>query len=440
MHRVIVFFSTYHERSVVDFSLMMSAPLPRFRIYTSPKTYWTVFRELVTGKTDHGNSVREFEKAIEDTYGYKHAIAMPTARTAIYYTIKNTIKPGQKVILSPITISDVINMVICAGGVPVFADVERKTCNIDPKDLETLLDDQTGAVLITHLHGLACDMEKIVALCKSKNVPLIEDSAQAFSSRFQGKYVSSFGRAGIFSFGMYKNVNAFFGGMVVTSDDALAETLRKETASLPFQDRTIQLKKIFHAFTTDLSTMPALFKAFTYWVFRFAYLNRIEKINNITIVDRLPERKDSIPSSYLSRMRPMQARICLDQLSNVENNNRMRIRAARIYNEGLKDIAELILPPFREDGSHLYTYYPIQYHDRHALMRFAMEHKRDLVLSHYHNCANLECFSKYYRNCPNATETSKDLIYLPTYPRYTLAEIHENVRVIRAFFEQNKTT
>src|SRR6185503_17787272 len=101
--------------------------------------------------------------------------------------VKALIKPGRKVILSPYTIADVVNMVVCAGGEPVFADIERETCNVDAAEVERLIDDQTGAVMVTHFYGLACDIERIAKICKDRNVPLIEDAAQAFGVRVNGK-------------------------------------------------------------------------------------------------------------------------------------------------------------------------------------------------------------------------------------------------------------
>jgi perosamine synthetase len=412
----------------------MAAPLPRFRIYTRPKSYAQELLEWVTVRTHVGEAIQEFERAVAERIQMPHGLATPTARTGIYLAVRHLIKPGQKVILSPITISDVVNMVLCAGGIPVFADVKRETCNIDPDEIERLIDENTGAVLITHLHGLASDMDRIVEICRKKNIPLIEDCAQAFSSRYKGKPVGSFGAASVFSFGMYKNVNSFYGGMVLTRDAGMYESLRAERETWPFQDASLHIRKVLHAFATDISTHPLVFRSFTFWLFRYAFLNNIDRINKMVIVDQDPQAKEKIPTDYLCRMRPMQARICLSQLENVEKYNSMRIDRSKLYYEGLKDIPELILPPMHLDGSHLYTYYPIQYKDRHALAKHAMRHNRDFVLSHYHNCAALECFKKYFRSCPNADAVSKELIYLPSYPRYSVSEVEKNIKVIRAFF------
>ena len=154
---------------------------PRLRLYTRASHYARAGVELLSQKWRQGDSVAEFEVRVAEKLDVDYAIAMPMARTGIYYAIRALVEPGKKVILSPYTISDVVNMVVCAGAVPVFADIEQETCNIDAKQVEDLIDDKTGAVLVTHLYGLTCDVERIERVCRERDVPLIEDAAQALS-------------------------------------------------------------------------------------------------------------------------------------------------------------------------------------------------------------------------------------------------------------------
>src|SRR5262249_7087599 len=146
-------------------TLMLGAPEPRFRIYTKPSSYGRIFADVLAGCSAKEPELEHLEKDIARLTGSRYAISMPTARTGIYLTLASLIKPGQKVLLSPITIVDVINMVLCAGGIPHFIDTEDKTCNIDAAQIEKQIDPSTGAVLITHLHGLACDVERIRQIC-----------------------------------------------------------------------------------------------------------------------------------------------------------------------------------------------------------------------------------------------------------------------------------
>ena len=197
-------------------------PNPRYRIYGARHQYLKIAGDLAVGRLFTGAGVAELEPAVADFVGADHAVAMPQARVAIYCALRVLLKHRRKVLLSPYTIHDVVNMVVCAGGQPVFVDIRREDCNIDPSLVESLVDDETGAVLVTHLHGLACDVERIAATCRQRGIPLIEDCAQAFGTSVSGRRVGTFGTVGVFSFGMAKNVNAFYGGMAVTSDADVA--------------------------------------------------------------------------------------------------------------------------------------------------------------------------------------------------------------------------
>jgi perosamine synthetase len=414
---------------------MLGAPQPRFRIYTSPNSYRMVLPELFR-QAEAPEALESLERAVTKRTGARFAVTMPTARTGIYLTLRALIRPGQKVILSPLTIVDVVNMVIAAGGIPVFADVGRNTCNIDAEEVEKLLSPEVGAVLVTHLHGLACDIRRIRAACDQAEVPLIEDAAQSYSATVEGKWTGTFGRAGIFSFGLYKIVNAFFGGMVITDDETLYRRLKAEMGKLPLMAPGMLRHKVLFGLATDLSTLPLPFSAFTYWFFRYGFLNEVDAILDLVTVDRHPKRSERIRPELLCRLRPQQARLIERQLDTVAEGNAARIRAAQRYDAGLRSIPELTLPPLHTDGSHLYTYYAIRSPDRRGLMRHGFKRRRDWVLSHYHNCASLEIFKDFYRPCPNAEATAQELLYLPTYPRYRVPEIDRNVAVVRDFFRR----
>jgi len=150
-----------------------AGPLPRLRIYTTVGHYTRVVSEALAGRADKGDSILRMERSVAERTGTKHAIAMPLARVGIYLAIKTLISPGQNVILSPYTIADVVNMVVSAGGNPVFADIEQATCNISADEVERLIDDKTGAVLVTHFYGLACDIERISEICRRRGIPLV---------------------------------------------------------------------------------------------------------------------------------------------------------------------------------------------------------------------------------------------------------------------------
>lgn len=415
--------------------MFRSAPMARFRIYTRASDYAYLLRDLALGRTTSGDDTERLERAISRKFDVPYSLCVPQGRVGIYLAIKAVIKPGQTVVLSPYTIADVINMVICAGGVPVFADIDRCTTNIRADSIERLLDDQTGAVMVTHLHGIACDIETIAALCKERNIPLIEDAAQSLGARVHGKAVGTFGDIGVFSFGMYKNVTAFYGGVVVTHDEALDRVMRAELEGAPYMPTQMLLSKVLKALFTDVSTSPLLFKSIVYWIFRYGYLHEIRAINKHVTVELDTSRKSALPPVYLRRFLPVQARMVLRQLDRVDEYAAVRIRYSRIYHEGLTGLPGLITPPFRDDGSCVYNYFPIQYPDRAALVRWVMQHGRDMAVQHLKNCASLSSFLPEYRDCPNAELTASQVILLPNYPDYGEESVRQNVAVIRGFFE-----
>lgn len=415
--------------------MTLVAPRARFRIYTRAGDYVRFLRDAATGRATRGEDVARLEHALTDRCGVPHALAVPQARVGIYLAIKHLITPGQTVVLSPYTIADVINMVICAGGVPVFADIDRPTTNVRADSIERLIDDRTGAVMITHLHGIACDVEAIAEICRRRGVPLIEDAAQAFGARVGGKAVGTFGDAGIFSFGMYKNVTAFYGGAVVTPHRWLHEAMQAELATTPYMPLGMVSAKVTKALITDIVTMPPLFRSLVFWIFRFGYLHDVRAINKHVTVELDTSRKEALPSTYLRRLLPVQARMVLRQLDRVDDYAATRIRYSKLYHDGLSGLPELITPPFREDGSCVYNYFPIQYRDRAALVRWMMQHHRDVAVQHLKNCAALPGFAPEHRDCPNAELTAAQTILLPNYPEYGEASVRRNVEVIRSFFD-----
>ena len=411
------------------------APRARFRIYTRASDYVHFFVDALSGRATKGDDNTQLERAIAQRFDVPYALCVPQGRVGIYLAVKALIQPGQQVVLSPYTIADVINMVICAGGVPVFADIDRPTTNIRPDSVDALISGKTGAVMVTHLHGMACDIEAIAAICRRRNVALIEDAAQSFGARVNGRAVGTFGDAGVFSFGMYKNVTAFYGGMVVTRHREIDSIMRAELADKPYMPMSMLMPKVLKALATDIVTMPPLFRSAVYWVFRFGYLHDVRVINKHVITELDTSRKNTLPPVYLRRFLPVQARMVLRQLDRVDRDAETRIRYSKLYHEGLSGLPGLLTPPFRDDGSFVYNYFPVQYKDRGAFVRWAMQHRLDMAVQHLKNCASLSGFAPEFRDCPDAELTASQVILLPNYPSYREESVRRNIAVIRAFFE-----
>lgn len=410
------------------------SPKPRYRFYGSPRTYLTALQHVVSRPGHNESATAELEAAVCDMTGATYAACMPQARFGLYLAIKALIQPGQSVVMSPYTIYDVVNMVLAAGGKPVWADIEADTCNIDPAQIEQLIDERTGAVMVTHLHGLACDMERVRAICAAHKVPIIEDAAQAFGARIGGDWVGTLGDVGVYSFGRAKNINAFYGGMLVTRRDDVHRSVSEALAELPYEDASRLVKRIGHCLAGDVMTFPALFSPLTFSVFRYAALNDVQSVNKVVQTENEPERRKQVPEHYFRRMTPLQARVAIEQLAQVDSNTAVRLEYAERYHEGLADLQGVSLPPLRRDGSHIYLQFPIQVEERWDLVRHMMKHGRDVAIQHMNSAAELEPFRDLRRDCPVARKVAQSVVLLPTYPRYGMSEVDRNVAVIRDYF------
>jgi perosamine synthetase len=413
----------------------IASPQPRFRMYTTASTYFSVFTDVLLGRVYKGDDCVNLEDEIKSNFKVPYAVCVPQARVGIYFAIKAFVKPGKKVVMSPYTIADVVNMVICAGGIPVFADVRRETCNIDPEEIEKLIDDDTAAVLVTHLHGLASDLDRAKDICRQRGIPLIEDAAQATGARFNGRTAGSYGDAGIFSFGRYKNLASFYGGIIVTPHKDIHDKIRAELNSFPIMDKAVLGKRALSGLLRHVATAPRIFPCMTFPLVRFGLMRDIGFITRLVETELDLSKKQTIPQGYLRRMSPAQARIVLSGLGRVEKDTHARIRFAQMYYDGLSEYPDLILPPLRVDGSHIYSAYPVQYGDRKALVRWLIERRRDVGVQHLKNCADLPAFKDYYRDCPRARATANEVILFPTYPSYTEDEVNRNIEAVRAFFK-----
>jgi perosamine synthetase len=412
-------------------------PYPRNLLYTNLSSYLGFAGHVLWGQfQDHRQDIEKFEKALCQRFGAEHAVCVYQCRVGIYLAVKALIKKGQEVILSPYTISDVINMVIFAGGRPVFADVDRETCNISAAEVERLITPNTGAVLVTHLHGCAADVHRIKEICDRFGVSMIEDCAQSFGVYEQGKSVGTIGDVGIFSFEMHKNIPTWLGGAVVTDRVDVIEKLQAELQTFTNSPLPGITRKVTKGFMHDCACSPVLFQLLTYPVLRFGYLNSVESINKM--VRRSPqesELSDELPDIYKSHYTAFQSRLGLSQLKNVNRDIKTRIDNSLLYYEGLKGIDELLLPPLRTDGSNTYLWFPVQYAHREKLIKFMFAQGRDVAAGHFMNNVNAPQFTEFYRSCPNATKVEEELLYLPTYPGYPHSEIAENIRVIQNYFK-----
>jgi dTDP-4-amino-4,6-dideoxygalactose transaminase len=386
------------------------SPEPFFRYYGAPGSYFDILKAGLTGGLYRDErTISALESRISRFIGSGPVLALPQARLGLYLALRQILTPEKpKVILSPYTIYDVVNMVICAGGTPVFADIEESTCNIDFAVTAGLVDDQTGAVIVTHLHGLACDIENFASLCRKKEIPLIEDCAQAFGAMVNGKRLGSIGAMGVFSFSIKKHVNSLYGGCLGL------------------------LRRAFESVVGEIAGSAPVYGALTFPLLRRRVLRGTESALAAVAHEHNPVRRNQIPKGYLCRMSSCQARVAARQIPDVDRQIGIRIGYAREYHGLLGDLTGIQLPPLREDGSHAYLSFAVQVSDRLQFQREMMSSGCDVRLQAFINNASSPCYADLGGNCPNAERTASRVVLLPIHTGAGTATIRRIAAAIRA--------
>ena len=173
-----------------------------------------------------GTFVTAFERAFAAYAGRKHAIACSSGSAAVHAAIAALrLAPGDEVVTTPITDMGALTCICYEGGVPVFADVDPRTMNVTAATLAAQITDRTRAIVVTHLFGLVCEMEPILALANARGIPVVEDCAQAFGATSRAGRAGSFGQIACYSLQQGKHMTTGEGGVVATDDDELARRL-----------------------------------------------------------------------------------------------------------------------------------------------------------------------------------------------------------------------
>lgn len=174
-----------------------------------------------------GENVRLFAADFADYFGTKFAIPVNSATSGLSTALAAAgVGPGDEVITPAISFAATGSSILLFGGVPVFVDVDPRTFCVDPDAIEAALTPRTKAILLVHLLGNACDMDRVQAIARRHGLAVIEDAAQAPGTRWRGRYVGTLGDAGVFSFQQSKNIMTGEGGMLVTNDPEIARRAR----------------------------------------------------------------------------------------------------------------------------------------------------------------------------------------------------------------------
>ncbi len=207
-------------------------------VRTRPFTAWPVFgkpeekrllRTLRSGKWGrlNGPEVAEFEQRFAAMHGCKHGIAVVNGTVSLRIALMAAGLPAHaEVIVPPYTFFSTASAVIEANMIPVFADIDLNTFNLDPKAVQAAITPRTRAIIPVHFAGQPADMRALVAIAKKHKLLVIEDAAHAHGASHRNRPAGSLGHVASFSFQSSKNLTSGEGGIITTNDDKLAAACR----------------------------------------------------------------------------------------------------------------------------------------------------------------------------------------------------------------------
>lgn len=322
-----------------------------------------------------GEDVETFEKNVASYLGVKHAIGISSGTDALLIALMALgIREGDEVICPSFTFFATAGSIARVGAIPVFADIDRETYNISLEEIKKKVTKRTKAIIPVHLFGQSADIDDIVKFSDSIGVPVIEDCAQSFGAKRNGKQTGSFGEIGCFSFYPSKNLGGFGdAGLVCTDDDEIAERLR--------------ILRVHGA--------------------RSQYNHEIVGGNF---------RIDTIQAALLNL-----------KLPHVDEYIESKRRNAKIYLNELKNLAGIVLP--KEKDGNFNTWHQFTVRIKNGMRDRVLEslRKSGVGCNVYYPIPldRQKCFEDYVSGdfTEVAYEVSKDVISLPIFPELTTEEI-----------------
>ena len=366
--------------------------IPRRCVNLPPGTLQTLVQCISGNTVQEGPAIEEFQGRFGEWLGGSSVFGAFTGRSAFQLALEALALEKGREIIFPVFTFPVIPMVAkMLGYKPVFCEIDPETFNSGPEHFKAKFNDQTGAVVATHLFGQPCPIREIADLALKRNIRVLEDCAHACGVRVDGRQVGTFGDIGVFSFAEGKNMPCFGGGAIATRDEAIAGRARSVLSRAPMPEKKTVLEKAFSIWVKWLLTRPSIFGLTAYPVLRLKLLLGQPLMDSAVGDELLGEFSGSSPR--VSRFANLQAAIGLLQLEQIDDFNAGARRNARILTEGLKGATGVKAPRSMTDD-HIYVYYPLTVapEKRDDLRRHLLRHGFDSKITDMSDCSALKTF------------------------------------------------
>ncbi len=328
-----------------------------------------VLRQVGSGNYVLGETVSQLEKRIAEYSGAAFGIGVASGTDALLLSLKACgVGQGDEVITSTYSFFASAGTIWNAGARPVFVDIDPGTFNLDVSQIKHKLSPRTKAVMPVHLFGQCANMGPVMGVAAEKGLAVVEDAAQSIGALWSGRRAGSIGTTGCFSFYPTKNLGAYGdGGMIVTSDPALADRLR--------------LLRVHGA--------------------KPKYFHKIVGFN--------------------SRLDAVQAAILLVKLDHLDSWSERRRQNARVYDRLFRG-SDVVVPEVGEGNVSIFNQYVVRVPRRDAVKEYLKKKGVDTDVYYPLPLHLQECFQElgYTRGqLPNAEKAAAESLALPIYPELT---------------------
>jgi len=402
----------------------VALPIPRLR----PRLSWPT---VVRGMGRRADLSDRFERRFAEFVGVEHALAVASGRAGLSLILQSLKLPrGSRVALASLNTPIVPNVLLHHGLKPLFVDVCEADGTLSAADLQAALDDDTSAVIATHLEGFPCNVQAIEEIARRRSIPIIEDCAHACGTLAADRHVGTFGVAGFFSFGLGKNLNAAGGGMFTTNSERLAASVRATIAEGPARRPPADLRRLFKAAAAAAAFSPPLFPLVTWPAFCVSLLGfGFDPVVKAFEDSGADTRQYNHARRACMKMSPLSAAMGLDGLANLADRVAAKRRHAQSYRRAL---GPRVLAGDRDGQLPSFQECCLRTGDPRRLQRRLLLRGVDSQRTWMTACSSLPPFAGYARPCPVAEQLAREILYLPNYPEMSPAAVRRVARLVEA--------
>jgi dTDP-4-amino-4,6-dideoxygalactose transaminase len=369
----------------------MLAAISRYGARVLPETEDIVAGAKARGELIQGPRIREFEAAFARRAGHGQAVSASYGRMAFYYILKALDLPaGSEIVLPALTFWVVPALAQVAGLKVVFADVDPATFTLDPAALERAITPATRAVVPTHLYGLPCDMDAIMAIARRHDLRVVEDCAHALGATFKDRPVGTIGDAGFFSFQTLKPLNCYGGGMALVGDEAVAARVRALAEAERWPDQKRIENRLLVGRLQRVLIKPWVF---TFTAFPILWVSSLIGANPDVYLWEEIRSLDPLPDVYTERFPNVQAAIGLAALDRLDEWTGRTRAHAHVMDQALRGLPGITVPSAPPDRTHVYYQYCVYGPERDALVVKCVRRGVDIETLHVDVCCDLDLFA-----------------------------------------------